>query len=124
MKTYLEDTDSTALPITTFFQEQDADQFSQEIRFNGATDKTDWVAGAYYLTIDSDSHQRVNQSAFFDIEFFDIFNHKTDTIAVFGQIDYQLTDQLSFIGGLRWTEDEKHIDLLNYAREKVANRYL
>ena len=112
-KSYLEDNDSTSLPITTFFQEQDADQFSQEIRLSGGSDNTQWVVGAYYLTIDNDSQQRVNQLPFFDIEFFDLLDHQTDTYAVFGQTDFQLSDRVSLIAGLRWTEDEKDMDLLN-----------
>ena len=112
-KSYLEDNDSTALPVTTFYQEQDADQVSQEIRLNGVTDKLQWVVGGYYLNIDSDSRQQVDQSPFFDINFYDDFNHETESWAVFGQAEYAVTEQLSVIGGLRWTEDEKKINLLN-----------
>ena len=119
-KAYLEDNDSTPLPVTTFFQEQDADQISQEIRLNGTTDKLEWVAGAYYLNIDSDSRQQVNQSPFFDIDFFDDFNHETESWAIFGQAEYVFTEQLSLIGGLRWTEDEKKIDLLNQCLDTDA----
>lgn len=119
-KAYLEDNDSTILPVATFFQEQDADQISQEIRLNSSSYKLQWVAGGYYLKIDSDSEQRVNQSPFFDIEFFDNFSHETESWAVFGQAEYSLNDQFSIIGGLRWTDDEKEIDLLNQCLDTDA----
>lgn len=111
-KAYLEDNDSTPLPMATFHQEQDADQISQEIRLNGDTGLLEWVLGGYYLNIDSDARQQVVLS-FFDLDFYDDFSHETESWAVFGQAEYALTDQFSIIGGLRWTEDEKEIDLLN-----------
>ncbi len=119
-KAYLEDNDSSPLPVTTFYQEQDADQISQEIRLNGSSDSMEWVLGGYYLNIDSDSRQQVDQSPFFDINFFDDFNHETETWAIFGQAEIAFTEQMSVIGGLRWTEDEKKIDLLNQCLDTDA----
>ena len=110
---YLEDNDSTILPVTTFEQSADGNQFSQELRLNGSTDNFEWVFGGYFLNIDLDAVQRVNQSPFFDIDFSLDYTHETTSWAIFGQGEYAFNDQLSLIGGLRWTHDEKEIDQVN-----------
>jgi len=119
-KDYLEDNDSTLLPITVFSQTQDADQFSQELRLNGTSDDIEWILGAYYLKIDSESRQRVDQSAFFDIDFYNDVDHETESWAIFGQAEFLLTEKLSLITGLRWTYDEKDIDSLNQCLDTDA----
>ncbi len=51
-KKHQEDTDMGPLPgIEPTFQ-SDAEQFSQEFRLNGSTDRSKWVAGLYYFTSD------------------------------------------------------------------------
>lgn len=53
-KEYWEDSDNTPTPILETFLANDVDQFSQEIRFSGETDRMRWVAGGYYLNIKGD----------------------------------------------------------------------
>lgn len=112
-KDYLEDNDSTALPLTTFGSTQDTDQFSQEIRFDGEGDDYRWQAGFYYLNIDGDAGSQVDQSVIFDINFANSFSYETETWSVFGQAEFDLSDQLTLIAGVRWTEDEKEMDHLS-----------
>ena len=54
-KEYSEDTDSSPNPIVPFVTGQNLKQFSQELRLNGDTDNSRWVAGFYYLDIDNKS---------------------------------------------------------------------
>lgn len=112
-KDYLEDNDSTAMPLATFGSTQDTDQFSQEIRFDSEGEGYRWQAGFYYLNIDGDAGSRVNQSVFFDIDFANSFSYETETWSVFGQAEFDLSDQLTLIAGVRWTEDEKEMDHLS-----------
>ena len=53
-KEYIEDSDNTPFPVLETFLGNDADQFSQEIRFSGESERLRWVAGAYYLRIRGD----------------------------------------------------------------------
>lgn len=48
---YIEDSDATPSPMFNFFLSTDAEQFSQELRFNGDWNQWKWVAGFYYLDI-------------------------------------------------------------------------
>ncbi len=48
---YIEDSDASPFEDFNFFLATDAEQISQELRLNGDTDKTRWVAGFYYLNI-------------------------------------------------------------------------
>ena len=51
-------------------------------------------------------------------------NQKTTSTAIFAQMDYELTDQLTLTAGLRWTKEEKDFIagqayLTSYARESL-----
>ena len=48
---YLEDSDASPFEDFNFYLNTDAEQFSQELRFNGETEKTRWVGGFYFLQI-------------------------------------------------------------------------
>jgi iron complex outermembrane receptor protein len=45
------------------------------------------------------------------------YTQKTDSYAVFGQIDQQVGDRLTLTGGLRWSADEKRFDYRSLAEE-------
>ncbi len=128
-KRYLEDTDASPLQLFDFFQDMDSNQFSQELRLRGETDRTRWVVGAYYLNIDSTYRVGVDgagtgvnvdpltgaptgpldQDSFggIGISLDNRYTLETTTYAFFGQMEYDINDQFTVIGGLRWTEDEK-----------------
>ena len=54
---YLEDSDSSPTTAFNFYLTTDSEQFSQELRVAGETDKLKWTTGVYYLDIDiSDSN--------------------------------------------------------------------
>ena len=141
---YGEDIDASPQDIITFEDEEDREQFSQEIRFNGATDTFTWVAGAYYLDYDVFSVGRVTQDAGalttlgFDGSMGAVagpftfppaptgpfppfpgsarpFDHvgtvESTSWAIFGHVDYNLTEQFSLTVALRYTEDDRDMDL-------------
>ena len=39
------------------------------------------------------------------------YTHKTDSVALFGNVTYDFTEKFSVTGGLRWTKEKKDIDL-------------
>lgn len=80
----------------------DSDQFSQEIRINGSNGPANWVLGAFYY---EDSRFVSNEfPSFFSAAFTDV---STESWAVFGQVDYDISDTVTLIGGLRYTDETK-----------------
>ena len=56
------DVDSAPVNQLANYAGVDADSFTQELRFNGETDRSRWVAGFYYLNIDSESDNGFKRS--------------------------------------------------------------
>ena len=91
-------------------------QWSHEIRLGGDSDKLRWQLGAYYLDIDfrgrtSNAGPVITGSAngliVSDVAM------KSKNWSIFGQAEYDLTDNLTVIAGLRWSKDDKSIDFTN-----------
>lgn len=108
-KNYQEDSDSSPAAFGDFLTEQDADNFQQELRLEGGSDRLDWTAGVYYLMIDGDYRVSFNFPDYFGYSIFpnNLYSLETTSWAAFGQLEYSLTDRLRLITGLRWTEDDK-----------------
>ena len=106
-KRYLEDTDSTPADLFTFPQDMDSNAISEELRLHGDSERLKWVAGFYYLNIDSDYRSGTNTFNCCLFQFDNTFQLETETYAFFAQGEYEFSPQFSFIGGLRWTEDKK-----------------
>lgn len=140
-KFYDEDGDALAVPILTFQTFIDYEQFTQELRWSGETDRSRWQVGAYYLDISSDNGTTVTgapafgnllvsgkvlaaggvEDALFDPATgpFNGFGgalgdqqYQLDSTnwSVFGQADYDLSDQLTLTIGARWSQDDKEIN--------------
>ncbi len=133
-KDYLEDSDASPNDFFAFYLKTDMDQFSQEIRVSGGSDNMRWVAGAYYLTIDGDFENGGAAGNFFGAAFpgfglegtniglYSPFSTETDSYAVFGQVEFDLSDSLTLIAGARWTREEKEMDFIQYAAEFSSPR--
>ena len=116
-------TDNTEFDIFGTGILEDEDQVSQEIRFAGATQQLEYVAGAYYFrqSMDAEAFARIGVDVFAvfggplgalpapDSGFIDIFT-ENESFAVFGQVDYALSDRLVLTGGARFTTEDKRID--------------
>lgn len=90
----------------------DATSITQEIRLNGTTDLTRWVAGIYYLSIDnvSDNGLKFPVNSVVPGSPFDLGSDadlQTDTWSLFGQVEYDLTASLTLIAGARVILEEK-----------------
>lgn len=117
-KVYSEDSDSSPEFFYIYNSFQEYDQFSQEFRLNGETDNMNWVAGLYYLEMDTDNLSQIDlDPRFFEADpdafapsflFVGVdYKIESQSQAIFGQIDYQFSDNWSLIAGLRYTEDER-----------------
>lgn len=112
------------------------ESISQEFRFTSEiNDQADYMLGLFYYdqTITRDGQAarfgddillvatQFNPAAFFLVAPGDSINtdHKfeTETLAVFGQVNWQVTDNLGITAGLRWNDEEKNADLVteNYS---------
>ena len=133
-KDYLEDSDASPNDFFAFYLKSDLDQFSQEIRLSGETDNTRWVAGIYYLNVEGDFENGGAAGNFFGAAFpgfglggtniglYNPFSTETDSTAVFGQMEFDFSDSLTLIAGLRWTKEEKETDFIQYAAEFASPR--
>ncbi len=109
------DVDSAPVNQSANYAGVDATSFTQEFRLSGTTDRSAWVLGFFYLNIDSESDNglkfpvgSVVPGAPFDLG---VDAHlKTDSYSLFGQIEYDLRDDLTLITGLRLIQEEKDYD--------------
>ena len=108
-KRYGEDGDMSPAPIFRYYTAQDLDQYSQELRLSGDSDKINWVVGGYGIKIVSDNDYNTDLSA---IGLDEVYGGrlKTTSFAAFGQVEYSITDQFSLVGGARYSYDRKVLD--------------
>jgi len=87
----------------------DLDQVTQEFRLASDVDgPLSWQVGAYYF--DSEfTVTTVGPSGFPPPA---TLTHSNQAWAVFGQASYEVTEQFSVTGGVRYTEDEKELSVL------------
>jgi iron complex outermembrane recepter protein len=103
-----------ASTINVLFDAQ-AETWTQEIRLNGESDRTRWVGGVYYLGIDLDAGVAITADDNFLFqplvgapwEDTALTQLETNSWSLFGQVEFDLTDQLTVIGGLRGIRENK-----------------
>ena len=108
------DPDVSASPEVIFHSDGEIEQVSQELRIAGSNDTMNWVAGLYYLGIDTGFTQGLAGSAESVVvgpsrEFNTITSMETDSYSVFGQIDYFLSHSLAAVLGLRYIKEDKKL---------------
>lgn len=116
-------------------------QFSQEVRVTSAlTGPINFVAGAYYMRtqyeLDGDGPPAVPAtatslaspapSAFFNGEPASIFRSKQDldAYAVFGELHFDVTDELRLTGGLRLSYEEKNFFMDRWSLDTTSGEIL
>ncbi|HUB84765.1 MAG TPA: TonB-dependent receptor, partial [Rhizomicrobium sp.] len=101
------DADASPLALAEFDQNDRVKQFSEELRLAGTSGKLDWLLGAYYSW---DKVHSFTPGSLADLLGADVFIQSLQTTrseAVFGQVKYALTDELTLVGGLRGTHEER-----------------
>lgn len=132
-KSYLEDGDAISIPVVVFGQDANIKQFSQELRLSGTTDKVKWQFGGYYMDYELEADALtigapnidlsfqladaglISDPVVFDDNPFDgrsdrKYDLSVENVSLFGQIDYDLTDDTTLTAGLRYSKDTKVID--------------
>jgi iron complex outermembrane recepter protein len=108
-KRYGEDSDISPNFIFNYDVLYHYHQLSEELRINGALDKLRWIGGFYYLHYDSrdiGTTSLIQPIGFAQAD----FSLSTGSPSVFAQLEYDLTSQLTLIGGARYTYDDKKFD--------------
>ncbi len=111
---YYIDFDATELEVADAFVGVNQHQFSQELQLKYDSGPLKGVFGLYYLNERVRSHQesyddnylryfgaQTNFTRYIDDD------QKTTSYAAFGQLTYDLSEQLSVTGGLRYSKDRK-----------------
>ncbi|MBL8531650.1 MAG: TonB-dependent receptor [Hyphomonadaceae bacterium] len=128
--------DSDGLPLDQFNvgRVENTDNFSQEFRLSYAgPGALDWIAGVYYYSEDIESLRRIRVGPQFPIVLLNplapplpptfVETARTDAYltdeawAVYGSFNYDLTDQLTLSGGLRYTDEERTVNYRQYATQ-------
>jgi iron complex outermembrane receptor protein len=82
-------------------------QFTQEFRLAGEAERLFYQVGVYYFDEDFDL---LNRSFHFPPESA-LVSQQTQSMALFGQAEYELTDAWALTVGARWTDDEKDLQV-------------
>jgi iron complex outermembrane receptor protein len=100
--------------------DEEASQISQEFRLSGSSQRLDWLAGAFLMReeVDRKEEYYTQYSALIrtqlplagvgDVLFTQ--DNTTTSTALFGQLDWHITDQWTLTYGVRWSLDEKDIE--------------
>ena len=107
------DLDGTPLDVAHTQRYSDYESFSQELQILGGSGNLNFVAGAYLFNDDgfTDNPQRFF-GAFgpFGQTFVSRYGFETQAVALFAQIDYDLSEALTLTAGLRYTDEQKEIE--------------
>jgi iron complex outermembrane receptor protein len=134
------DRDFTGLPITTISANPSKqDQYSQEFRYAGDITKTlNFVVGAFAFEQEIKSTGRQEQGASAALWLLapsanntpalldgygqtSAINSKNTSAAIFGQLEWAVTDRLRIIPGLRFNYDKKSVDYNAQVYGGIAN---
>lgn len=119
-----QDLDVSELDVGVWTRDRDTNFYSAELRLESSnSEKLNWVVGAYYSR--DEQEQLENQTTGTDMEAltfvpglpFSVLPNNTfvfggfsvdevDTYAVYGEVDYALTDRLNVLAGIRYTKLE------------------
>ncbi|PCI34256.1 MAG: TonB-dependent receptor [Alphaproteobacteria bacterium] len=118
------DWDGMAANDSSNINTTDLEVFSSELRLTGQADKLLWIAGAYYSedTMDEFYNYFMSDSVFGNgsipfgaapfmfapiLQLHTKYNQKTDSQALFGHVEYNVTDQLRVTVGARYTQEDR-----------------
>ena len=99
-----------------------ADQQSLELQISGESGALDFVAGFYYFEEEGENDQ--DPTIFLGGPGTFTLGQELESIAVFGNIGYRVSDRLRLSAGLRYTEDEKdaRVDINDSLIDTSASR--
>ena len=121
----IEDCDASKNTICAAEFPYQSDWVTQEVRLDGNHDNWRWTAGVYYLHQNAkaqpdavfnvpvggptavDPASGLYVGPVFPIALSADWEQDTDSYSIFGQIEYDVMDNVTLIGGIRWGHDKK-----------------
>ncbi|MGC6328573.1 TonB-dependent receptor [Rhizorhabdus sp. FW153] len=130
-KDYQEDGDALPVEVIVFRTNARYSQFSQELRLAGDTDRLRWQAGAYFLDMkirggaDTVGAPAIGAALAAGLPgvsptIAETYNLRSKNWSVFGQAEYDFSDKVTLIGGLRYSKDSKTVDYRSVVAEGSA----
>ena len=108
-----EDTEAGPYPLIMPTFRAKTETFTQELRVAGGSERFRWLAGLYYFDNKVDGHYSLDLLNLDFVNFEANFIQDTQSIAVFGQVEFDLSPAWTLIVGLRAAAEEKELDYLN-----------
>lgn len=127
------DSDGTEEFITDLRIQESSEQFSQELQLASNNQGTmEWIVGMYYFHENADRFSTIHDPAVYDaaavaaglpfgtenglpLGFVVGGDVTTDSLAIFGQLTYELVDAIHLTLGLRYSRDEKTSDDIRFS---------
>lgn len=117
-----QDLDATAAFAQDYRQFGSVDVFSQELRLSGDMGRLNWIAGANYDYVNQDEtaephflglslNQPIPGLIFSTVQ--GNLKQKVNTYAAFGNLEYEIVDNLTLQGGIRYTEVHRKASICN-----------
>ena len=105
------DLSDSPIPIFELFTINDSEQFSQEFKISGSAinDRLQYSAGVFYF--DEDSYSFIGDRFFSGNLLARDYDVDVESLAVYFDGTFDLTEKLSLVLGGRYTRDEKSIDI-------------
>ena len=117
-KQYREDAGG-GLVFFPFSTEADYEQLTHEFRLSNSTDKTKWQTGIFLMDIDYVGQAITGGPAIIGDPTGEVIQDtelESENWSIFGEIEHDLSDTLTVVAGLRWSQDDKTIDFRNTAK--------
>jgi iron complex outermembrane receptor protein len=97
--------DGTSFPRFQYNFDDDLDQTQFEIRLSDPTGgKIDWIAGAFFINDSVDFTSNWTSYAVLS-QYSSPYNQRRNSVATFGNLDWNVSNDLVVSGGLRYTKD-------------------
>ncbi|MFY7837396.1 MAG: TonB-dependent receptor [Novosphingobium sp.] len=131
-KDYQEDGDALPVEVIVFRTNARYQQFSQELRLAGESDRVRWQAGAYYLDMkirggmDTVGAPAIGAALAAGLPgvsptIAETYDVRSKNWSVFGQAEFDLSDKVTVIGGVRYSKDTKTVDYRSAVVEGTAS---
>ena len=105
------DDDGSPNLISHNFYQHESEAWSQELRLTSNSDgPLDWLVGFYYAEDEIESENVYDFLGFITTQ---EFEQDQESLAVFGNLGYQINDAFKVTAGLRYTRDEVTLDHLS-----------
>lgn len=117
------DLDGTPAKIASYASDYSQKQRSEELQFSGNLGKLEFIFGGFYFKEmgDEQSQSLVFQDTDFGFNLApantNLATYKSESKALFAQVNYSLTERLRATGGFRYTWDKRSINRMGYIGE-------